>query len=922
MKPQKLTMSAFGSYAGCETIDFTKLQGGLFLITGDTGAGKTTIFDAVTYALYDHTSGGKRDGNMMRSQYASEDTETFVEFVFSYCGEIYTIRRNPEYLRAGKRKNKDGTPKLVKETAKVSLLLPDGKEFQGKKREIDQKITEIIGLDVNQFTQIAMIAQGDFLKLLHAESKERKKIFSQIFQTKLYWQVQETLAEKTKGLYVKLEQNRFACKNEMQQVKVIEQDSAAESGKPERVEDTKREGDTKRAEADEYQERWQQLCALDMPPMSETCELLAQIVSRDKENRRSAKKREESLQECISAMQSQIQIQEEINHKFAQLEKEIEEKRRTEEQREEIETCKKQLACISRAEAVLPYEKEKQRIETELEKQQGEVQETKDWLRRYLPQGELLEKQYHEKAAERKAKEPVLQGRLKKLEDILPHLETVHRIRGEYKGAQRKLKQAMEQCSAASQRYEESYQLFFAEQAGILAAQLAEGMPCPVCGSTHHPQKAVLCEGAPDQEAVEAAKQERDAAEKVRAGAAEKFQELKGQLTAEETLLRKLSENVAERKLPDETAERKMGKSAEFSEKQVKEGQKKLKQELDNLCEEEERLNRQVQKFVEERERKSGQLQTQTESLKRLEEQHVEAKKTLAWELQKQKFRLSEYETAKQWIPVKESLQQKVEQYEQKILQQTTTIELLKSQLEGKNQADLQEQKIRLEDSKKQLKKEKEEYLQAHQIYQRNKEALFKLREYDEKGAGLRSQYEMLNNLSRTANGQLSGSVKLDFETYVQRKYFKQIIAAANRRLAKMTDNEFILQCRDIENLSSQGQAGLDLDVYHLLSDSVRDVKTLSGGESFMAALSMALGLSDIVQNGAGAISLETMFVDEGFGSLDDASRERAIRILQELAGEKALVGIISHVNELKEQIDCQLCVTKTERGSTVRWKD
>ena len=185
MKPMKLTMSAFGSYAGQETINFKKIKSGLFLVTGDTGAGKTTVFDAITYALYDKTSGGRRDGNMMRSQYAEDDAETYVEYEFSYRDEVYRIRRNPEYFRVGKRKKADGTRGLVKESAKVSLLLPDGTEFRGKKREVDQKIEEIIGLDVNQFTQIAMIAQGDFLKLLHAESKERKKIFSQIFHGRI-----------------------------------------------------------------------------------------------------------------------------------------------------------------------------------------------------------------------------------------------------------------------------------------------------------------------------------------------------------------------------------------------------------------------------------------------------------------------------------------------------------------------------------------------------------------------------------------------------------------------------------------------------------------------------------------------------------------------------------------------------------------
>ena len=191
------------------------------------------------------------------------------------------------------------------------------------------------------------------------------------------------------------------------------------------------------------------------------------------------------------------------------------------------------------------------------------------------------------------------------------------------------------------------------------------------------------------------------------------------------------------------------------------------------------------------------------------------------------------------------------------------------------------------------------------------------LQETDE---DLQRQYEMVGNLSRTANGNLNRTVKLDFETYVQRQYFRQIIRAANKRLVQMTSGEFILQCRNIKDLASQGQAGLDLDIYHIASDSVRNVKTLSGGEAFMASLSMALGLSDIVQNTAGAIHLDTMFVDEGFGSLDDAARGQAIRILAELADEKRLVGIISHVNELKEQIDCKLIVTRTDQGSTARW--
>ena len=284
VRPVRLTMSAFGSYSGTEVIDFTQVQGGLFLITGDTGSGKTTIFDAITYALYDRTSGGARDGNMMRSQYAAEDTDTYVEYVFSYRGEEYTIRRNPEYMRVGKRKNADGTVRLVKETAKVSLLLPDGKEFQGKKREIDQKIEEIIGLDAGQFTQIAMIAQGDFLKLLHAGSRDRKKIFSRIFQTQMYWRVQEELKEQGKALYVGLKENEADIRREMERV-----NPAVSSNECDKESDRTNTGSG-------TGEAWRELLEKEMPPAEDVRSVLKQIIKEGRNLARDLAGQEEKLQ--------------------------------------------------------------------------------------------------------------------------------------------------------------------------------------------------------------------------------------------------------------------------------------------------------------------------------------------------------------------------------------------------------------------------------------------------------------------------------------------------------------------------------------------------------------------------------------------------------------------------------------------------
>ena len=270
----------------------------------------------------------------------------------------------------------------------------------------------------------------------------------------------------------------------------------------------------------------------------------------------------------------------------------------------------------------------------------------------------------------------------------------------------------------------------------------------------------------------------------------------------------------------------------------------------------------------------------------------------------------TELEEAERWT----------EAYQRELQELEANRKLLEQQLDGKERKDIGQIRQEIKEAAEVLEQIRREYMRLHNINERNREIRDNLRRNFEKNSGLQSQYEIIGNLSKTANGNLSGSAKLDFETYIQRQYFRQIIRAANKRLIRMTSGEFILQCRDVEKLGSQGQAGLDLDVYHMATDTVRDVKTLSGGESFMAALSMALGLSDIVQNTAGAIHLDTMFIDEGFGSLDDASRDQAIRVLNDLADKDRLVGIISHVNELKEQIDHKLVVKKTDKGSSVSW--
>lgn len=878
-------MSAFGSYSGVEIIDFTEIRGGLFLITGDTGAGKTTIFDAITYALYDRTSGGVRDGNMMRSQYADESTDTFVEYTFSCREEMYTIRRNPEYMRAGRRKNADGTVRLVKETAKVSLLLPDGKEFQGKKRETDQKIEEIMGLDAGQFTQIAMIAQGEFLQLLHAGSRERRKIFSKIFQTRIYWKMQEELKEQARELYVDLKESEADIRREMQRV-ISRPDQDMKAGQL--LEQLK-----------QLDERWQEISGMEMPNAEDTQTVLSQIIRVWKSRLSELTKQEKVLQEEIEAIHVLIEKKRETNRLFDLLEQAKQERHDLEIEKNNYEIMKSEAQQGERAERSYSLESQALRTRKALMRVTEEISSLESWQKEHREDekqfGETLRKLEEQFVQD----EPKLQEQIARLREMLPRYETVRRLKTECAEWTEKMSVCMEACKQASEEYENCYERFFAGQAGLMARELEEGMPCPVCGSEHHPHKAELKAGVPDQNAVEQAKKRRDQEEEKRTKIQKEYQHAAAALDAEKKTLGEDPPSCedAKKQLADAVGELESLKNAVV-----------LARERHRKCAEE---NRQ----------KAGQLEglisQQKETAKRLEEE----KEAFYSEIRNQQFKdQEEYRKAKQWIAGWQQKETKVKEYETKVLRCRTQIETLEKQTGDRKREDIAEDQERQKELALAVKKIRRQFMDIHGLNETNKNAYESLKKYFTSQEKLLRRYEVIGNLSRTANGSLSGSAKLDFETYVQRRYFRQIIRAANKRLARMTSNEFILQCRDIRALGNQGQAGLDLDVYDLVNDAVRDVKSLSGGESFMAALSMALGLADIVQNTAGAVNLETMFVDEGFGSLDDSARERAIQILKELAGEKDLVGIISHVNELKEQIEWKLNVIKTEQGSRTEW--
>ena len=875
MRPKELVMSGFGSYAGKETVDFTVVDHGIFLITGDTGAGKTTIFDGIVFALYDQTSGGKRDGNMMRSQYASLDTPTYVEFVFLYRNQEYRIKRNPEYQREKKRKAADGTPGFTTERAGVELTLPDGTVFMGNRIETNKKIVEILGVDAQQFTQIAMIAQGDFLKLLHAQSQERKIIFSKLFNTRIYWRIQENLKYRAKECFEKLEDSEKDFRREAEQIHLPE-------------------GNDYAGLINELKLR---------PDIERTREIVEIFVKGGKEKEKCIRKEYDQNYQEAEEVKRVLDMAQSINRLFDELEMAKSERDEQAAMKEQFEHLKEQLMMGRKAETTafkeqdylekkLSYEK----IRMEISQLEERLKEKEGSLKAARETAERWEVQQREQA-------PKLHKMIARIQDALPDYQKLEEKRwvASLKMRQSVMRKAQEAYRQIYDNYDQLYEAYVAAAAGILAKELKEGEKCPVCGSLHHPDKAKLTEKVPSKELLDRVKKEREQAKEKQERAEKEYQEA---LKVEQEI------KMLEEGLPYKTL--KEAKSA------LAEAQAKLRMLEREVKDARTELQRQQQEAMEEKGRKKVLAQNENDA----KERSAQARQMYIEELQRAGFADEEdYQRFKISAEKLQEIQMQIQSFQERVIKTEEAIRVYESQTEGKHRIAADELQARIDELAVVKARLEEERQQLFVQNTRNDEIKKQLKRIHEEQIELKGQYQVTVTLSRTANGTLHKSIKLDFETYIQRQFFKQIIKLANMRFARMTANQLVLRCREIKDLGTQGQVGLDLDVYSPVTNSTRDVKTLSGGESFLAALSMALGLADVIQNTAGAIQLDTMFIDEGFGSLDDEAREQAIQILNELAGEKRLVGIISHVTELKEQIERKLVVERKETGSCLAWR-
>ncbi|MCI5679486.1 MAG: SMC family ATPase [Bacteroidales bacterium] len=1030
MKPLYLTISAFGPFAEKTEISFEKLgEQGLFLISGDTGAGKTTLFDGICFALFGEVSGSNRGIDSIRSDFALPGTKTYVDFLFSHRGKNYRVVRNPAYQRPKLRG--EG---MTTETAEASLYREEGRQketlvtgFTPVKNEIEK----LLGVDAKQFKQICMIAQGEFLKLLYADSGERGGIFRKVFHTDLYADFQKQLKEAEKEKRVALEDSEKRLLQYLKQMTGEELDKndlfrgeellSQQEEILKTMEETLGKADGELADMEKElhrlereivegketeqlftreaaaRENWLKQDALTEEKQAEGAHLRKQRLALDivyplgqawetaksahrnwkktfSENIEKQKQAEEKLAELSLEKQALDGKKPMLEEKRNQLRKLTEEQERYQQK----EALEQELQTLSEKKTTLEKELSRKKEQLTQQKEQLEV-----WQKSLLELDKLTAeiRLQEQKAAQKEERIAAIQTLLKQEKDINKIDAELQELAQKYLAAEREWKLAKEDADLAET-------LFLREQAGFLAEGLEEGVACPVCGSIHHPDKAKLTGNAPteaewkakkavleavsqkrqelseqgkgereklnlmqetfrggcekisipaeglvaEKETAEAAlRQERETLSNQRKAAASiealrhKKEKLEADITKTEKSVMELEENTAELIAVFRQKQGEFGilqeQLGETIAAQLQERCAVLQEELSHAEETESRLNEALQSYREEKERAVA-LKEQAER------EATEAEKTA--EAAEKKFLLAldenGFESQKEYeltVPERSALEKAEEENRNFFMD----LALLKQKAENLRQECAAKEKkdiTALEEAKTKLSEEKETRKLAADEARKNAAVLGnhlqnakKELEQREKAA---KEFLPISELSKTANGELAGKDKIAFEQFVQGFYFQKILRAANLRLKDMTEGRYrLLHVQKAANKRSQ--AGLEVEVLDHYTGKSRSVRSLSGGEAFKASLCLALGLSDVIQAHAGGVRIDAMFIDEGFGSLDDHSREQAVEVLQKLSYGDRLVGIISHVSELKETIDKKIIVKKSSAGSTVEIK-
>lgn len=918
MRPIKLVMSAFGSYASETAIDFEKLgTKGLFVITGETGAGKTTIFDAICFALFGKASGNVREPSMFRSRYAKPDARTFVRLTFAYGGKEYTVERTPSYERLALKGSG-----VTEQKSTAELYLPDGNQPITKVGDVDRKIQEIIGVTDEQYRQIAMIAQGQFRDLLFAPTKDRKTIFRKIFRTERFESLQNRMKEDIGNLQAQVRESNGIIKDNIANIVVEETDAGA------RIEQIRQSNDVS-----VFVEESIKLVATIISEFENTeKEIDAKLSDNDKQVKESVAlikeaeefKRNSDMFETKNASLKQMQLSVEESRKAMNDAKDKEPRRNSLlaeialidndlKQYDELENLKNSIASNKRQ--AEKASSDLSHLKSLIDKSASDLSQLKDELKTLGNANAELERCRGEKT--------VLEVQKPALIEAKKNVDSYNKGLGYIDGYKNDLVVKTNKYKAEEQLQAEMETAFILEQAGIIASGLNDGEPCPVCGSVHHPQKASLSPNAPTQseidkhkEVVKNAKSEMDSASATCLKAQTRIEELKNNI--EQSIV-----NVLDNCNFNDAMNVVVSKLGKIDERlaQIEIAIRKEEQNVSRKNNLEQVLIPKTERIIEDNKTlvlsSERNLSALTAKIESETSQHTEKSGKLKYP--DKNTALTERNNKKREC---DSIAQEMERtlndfnaLNEKIAGTEGELKSLSELLSHGCNINLETERTRLAALDEERKKLSERKTEVCGNRSNNASRLSVMKAKYAECKELDNELRWKTELSDTLNAKLNGSSRIDLETYVQMTYFDRIIARANRHMRTLTNCQYELKRRE-EPQKGAGQMGLDLDIIDHHNGSTDTVKSLSGGESFKASLSLALGLSEEIQSAAGGIKLDTMFLDEGFGTLDENSRIQATEVLDSLTEGNRLIGIISHVPELKA-IPKQILVTKKLDGSS-----
>ena len=926
MRPNKLVLSAFGPYASKVELDLSKLgENGVYLITGDTGAGKTTIFDAITFALFGKPSGDIRDVKTLRSEYANEEIETYVELDFIYHDEEYHIYRRPEYTYTHVQKN--GEVKQRSKATDAYLILPNGDRIV-KPTEVTKQVEQLLGMKRDQFRQIAMIAQGSFLEILNADTKERGRLFEKVFMTSKYSVLMDRLNQMAKESSIALNDAKLRLQQIISDIRV-----------PEILQE-------------QYEQTLKTFAMNDIQPVYD---LLDNIIIGAKKGIENLQKQKEQVQKQLQKSRKEEtektkQLQDLLSLEKLLKEKPVKEEKAnlyTERLKTDGEKYRIQIDALKKEQAQIEHELPEYAGLTKLTAKLAEIKKQGSSVLKDLETKTSLKKQLDEDITLKQKEAQILTDSELSLNKLFIKEEEIEKkisafyhasmIQSNYQNAVDNLKEKTQFLQESTDRkamlqkqYDDAQLSYFANQAGLLASRLIKGEPCPVCGSIEHPRPASYSDQLVTQEEINQYKKKADQVEKEYQVASKACVDANLKMSTLQNELELVLKSVTEQTIPlrnvktfiDEhtTQLKKEQKGISTCIKQLQQQSKryqellkmipKLQQKLTALAEEVSQSEITQAKLSVKHEQIQKQVQETTAKLKYSSE--TEAKNRVAI-------------LAKQILEYQQQIDQLANESKlamDELVYVSAQIDMLKEKVESSiDEIPLQKNQLGLLQAEiENLQVQQEEILKSihdTQMYESDaQDTKKKIKSESDTYQTKLSRYSSLRELADVAMGNgRSSKEKITLQEYVQIAYLDRMIHKANERYLSMSNQQYQL-VRSAGTKDKRSHEALDLDVIDFSNGSIRPVSSLSGGESFIASLALALGMSDEIQSQAGGIQIDTMFIDEGFGTLDQDSLNNAIQTLMKLSGENRLVGIISHVKELKERIHKGIIVTKDLHGS------